>query len=126
MAACVYATKKDVLTSFDSIKNDVENELGYPVFIKPANSGSSVGVSKVNNGEELKEALLKAIKFDSKILIDSGCYFATSDYMIGLVSAMSDLGLDTAGITCEATGDAPEKVVITVTDNTVAVEFVSE
>ncbi|MBR5314494.1 MAG: D-alanine--D-alanine ligase [Clostridia bacterium] len=70
MAACVYATKKDVLTSFDSIKNDVENELGYPVFIKPANSGSSVGVSKVNNGEELKEALLKAIKFDSKILIE--------------------------------------------------------
>ena len=70
MAATVYATKNDVLTSIGSIQSDVEAELGYPVFIKPANSGSSVGVSKARNAEELKEALLKAIKYDTKILIE--------------------------------------------------------
>lgn len=70
VAACVYVTKNDVISNFDNIKNDVENDLGYPVFVKPANSGSSVGVSKARNENELKEALLKAIKFDNKILIE--------------------------------------------------------
>lgn len=87
-------------------------------------AGTSYGL--LTGGVTGENVLENVSIIDSKILIDSGCYFATSDYMIGLVSAMSDLGLDTAGITCEATGDAPEKVVITVTDNTVAVEFVSE
>lgn len=63
---------------------------------------------------------------ESQLLIDSGCYFGTPDYVIGLVCGMGDLELDNTGITCQATGDAPENVVITVTDNTVAVEFVSE
>ena len=69
VAATVYVTKRDVENDFDAIKNDVA-ELGYPVFVKPANSGSSVGVSKVANEEELKTALEKAIKFDSKVLIE--------------------------------------------------------
>ncbi len=70
VAGCVYATKKSILNDFDGIKNDVENSFGYPVFVKPANSGSSVGVSKAKNAEELKAALEDAIKYDSKILIE--------------------------------------------------------
>lgn len=70
VAAAVYASKNDVLTSFDSIKADVEDTLGYPVFVKPANSGSSVGVSKVSGPDGLKEALENAIKYDSKVLIE--------------------------------------------------------
>lgn len=69
VAATVYVTKNDVENDFDSIKKDVA-ELGYPVFVKPANSGSSVGVSKVANEEELQTALEKAIKFDGKVLIE--------------------------------------------------------
>lgn len=69
VAACVYVTKEDVLKGFDGICTDVE-ALGYPVFVKPANSGSSVGVSMAKNPEELKTALEKAIKFDSKVLIE--------------------------------------------------------
>ena len=69
VAACVYVNKEDVLKGFDGICADVE-ALGYPVFVKPANSGSSVGVSKVKNEDELKAALEKAIKFDSKVLIE--------------------------------------------------------
>lgn len=44
--------------------------LNYPMFVKPSNSGSSVGVSKVLNDEELIESIEIATKFDSKILIE--------------------------------------------------------
>lgn len=69
VAATVYVTKSDVENDFDSIKTDVAT-IGYPVFVKPANSGSSVGVSKAANEEELQTALEKAIKFDGKVLIE--------------------------------------------------------
>lgn len=45
-------------------------ELGLPLFIKPANLGSSVGVNKVKNKNQLKKALADAFKFDNKILIE--------------------------------------------------------
>ena len=48
----------------------VENELGFPVFVKPANSGSSVGVYKVKRAEELHSSLKKAFQFDHKVLIE--------------------------------------------------------
>ncbi len=43
---------------------------GCPVFVKPANLGSSVGISKVNNEGELKTALEKALRFDRKAIIE--------------------------------------------------------
>lgn len=46
------------------------NQLGSIVFVKPANEGSSVGVSKARNKEELKEAILTAFQYDTKILIE--------------------------------------------------------
>ena len=48
----------------------VESELGLPVFIKPANSGSSVGVSRAKNEVEFKKAVEEAFRFDNKILIE--------------------------------------------------------
>lgn len=48
----------------------VKNILGLPVFVKPANMGSSVGVSKVKNEKEFKKALNDAFKYDNKILIE--------------------------------------------------------
>ncbi len=50
----------------------VEKELGFPVFIKPANSGSSVGINKSKNKEELKQHIQYAEIFDKKILIEKG------------------------------------------------------
>jgi len=49
----------------------VERELGYPVFVKPANLGSSVGISKARNGTELAEAVRTAAEFDRKIVIEA-------------------------------------------------------
>lgn len=50
----------------------VQTEMKYPMFIKPSNSGSSVGVSKARNIEELKNAIEEASKYDNKIIIEEG------------------------------------------------------
>ena len=47
-------------------------ELGLPLFVKPARLGSSVGVSKVSSAEELSQACEKALTFDDRILIEKG------------------------------------------------------
>lgn len=48
----------------------IEKKLGMPVYVKPANMGSSVGVSKVQNDAELKKAIKEAFKYDTKIVIE--------------------------------------------------------
>ena len=50
----------------------VESKLKYPVFVKPANLGSSVGISKAHDRKELGPAIEEAAKFDRKIVIERG------------------------------------------------------
>jgi len=50
----------------------VAGRLKYPVFVKPANLGSSVGISKAHNRKELGPAIEEAAKFDRKIVIEQG------------------------------------------------------
>ena len=50
----------------------IEAALRYPVFVKPANLGSSVGISKVKTRAELAPAIAEAAKFDRKIVIEEG------------------------------------------------------
>lgn len=50
----------------------VNDKLNYPVFVKPANLGSSVGISKCNNEAELKEGIKEAFQFDRKLVIEQG------------------------------------------------------
>src|ERR1700756_4858297 len=50
----------------------VEKKLRYPVFVKPANLGSSVGISKAHSRKELGPAIYEAAKFDRKIVIEQG------------------------------------------------------
>lgn len=50
----------------------VEATLNYPCFVKPANLGSSVGISKCNNREELVQAFVEAFQFDRKIIVEQG------------------------------------------------------
>lgn len=45
-------------------------ELGFPLFVKPASTGSSLGITKVKNSEELGKAVERAFKFDKKILLE--------------------------------------------------------
>lgn len=58
--------------SIEKICEIVEEKLKYPVFIKPSNSGSSVGVNKATNIEELKKSIEIAKKYDKEILIEQG------------------------------------------------------
>ena len=50
----------------------VKDKLTYPVFVKPANLGSSVGISKCNNEDELKSGIEEAFQFDRKLVIEQG------------------------------------------------------
>lgn len=54
----------------DAAYDKVETALGYPCFVKPANLGSSVGISKCKNREELEAAFEEAFQFDRKIIIE--------------------------------------------------------
>lgn len=58
--------KKDKM----EIINKIEDHFEYPVFVKPANMGSSVGISKAYDREKLKEAIELAGKYDRKIVIE--------------------------------------------------------
>ena len=58
--------------SLEEAADIVEKETDFPVFIKPSNSGSSVGVNKAENKDELKKYIEYAGKFDKKILIEKG------------------------------------------------------
>ncbi|MFA5557466.1 MAG: D-alanine--D-alanine ligase [Flavobacteriaceae bacterium] len=65
-AQSVYASKSDVLD-----KSKIIKELGLPLFVKANRSGSSLGVSKVNQEEEFDKALKTAFEVDDQILIES-------------------------------------------------------
>lgn len=60
----------EYLKNKNEIIETIEEKIGYPVFIKPSNSGSSVGISKAHNREELDKGLEFAIKFDRKVLVE--------------------------------------------------------
>lgn len=50
--------------------DEIEKKLGYPCFVKPARTGSSVGVGKAHDRAELKSAIENAAKFDRKVLVE--------------------------------------------------------
>lgn len=69
-AAWVLVKNSDLAQRMESILADITCKFIYPVFVKPAGTGSSVGVSKANSAEELKTALIKAGQYDEKILVE--------------------------------------------------------
>ncbi len=56
----------------NKIINKILKKLNFPVFVKPSNSGSSLGISKVKNESEISQALEKAHGIDPRILIEEG------------------------------------------------------
>ncbi|MBX5437416.1 MAG: D-alanine--D-alanine ligase [Alicyclobacillaceae bacterium] len=67
-----HCTRKQFEQSPDAVVRDVETKLRYPCFVKPANLGSSVGISKAKNREELVRAIAEASRFDRKVIIEQG------------------------------------------------------
>ena len=58
------------IENINSIYKDIEKEIGYPCFIKPANADSSKGISKANNKQELLDAINNALLYDIKVIIE--------------------------------------------------------
>lgn len=69
-ANAVVITRDDLMDDLSVLGENIGRVMGYPVFVKPANAGSSVGVSKVSTKDELIPALYKALEEDSKALIE--------------------------------------------------------
>lgn len=54
------------------VVEQVASSLHYPVFVKPSAQGSSVGISKAHNDQELKDAISNAFRYDTKVIIERG------------------------------------------------------
>lgn len=65
----VWFYKNEYLNDKKEVLKKIE-ELKYPLFVKPASLGSSIGISKVENENELKKAIIEAITFDKKIIVE--------------------------------------------------------
>jgi D-alanine-D-alanine ligase len=63
---------RDLEKDMESLKAGVSREFGYPMFSKPANLGSSVGICKIHSEKEFEKALRYSAQFDRKILIEKG------------------------------------------------------
>ncbi|OQY31869.1 MAG: hypothetical protein B6241_12865 [Spirochaetaceae bacterium 4572_59] len=58
--------------SWDTLRQEMVQSFGLPIFVKPSQSGSSVGVSRVDREEQFQSAAEEALRFDNKILIEPG------------------------------------------------------
>lgn len=63
---------RDLEKNFKTLKQSVEKEFGYPMFSKPANLGSSVGICKIHSEKEFENSLRYSAQFDRKVLIEKG------------------------------------------------------
>ena len=69
-AAWLLVRRYDMEHGMDAVLDKLEKRFSYPMFVKPAGTGSSVGVSKAAGREQLREALLAAGKYDDKVLVE--------------------------------------------------------
>ena len=63
---------REIEKNLDSVKKSVSRKLGYPMFSKPANLGSSVGVCKIHSDREFENSVKHSARFDSKVVIEKG------------------------------------------------------
>lgn len=71
------------LLTADSDFDEVEEELGLPIFVKPAHEGSSIGISKVKARGDLKAAYAEAAKYDSLVIAERGVM--GGEYTVGIL-----------------------------------------
>ncbi len=65
-------TRREFESSPGSVISKIRDEIGFPVFVKPANLGSSIGVSRADNEEELQDSLSLAFEYDRRVLVEKG------------------------------------------------------
>ncbi len=68
----VWFCRQEYRQDQEAVLDKTEKEIGYPVYAKPANLGSSIGVSRAENRQELKDALDLAFVYDRRVLLEKG------------------------------------------------------
>jgi D-alanine-D-alanine ligase len=68
----IIVLRSEVENNLEAVINRAEFVGPYPLFVKPANLGSSVGISKCNNHADLGEGLMEAIAYDRRVLVERG------------------------------------------------------
>ena len=68
----VWYSRQEWKSGRDAVLSQIEEKIGYPVYAKPANLGSSIGVSRAENREQLAEALELAFVYDRRVLLEEG------------------------------------------------------
>jgi D-alanine-D-alanine ligase len=68
----VALTRKQWEKNRDHWTQEIDDSLGYPCFVKPANLGSSVGIGRADNADELGDAIDEAARFDRRIIVEEG------------------------------------------------------
>jgi len=77
------------LLTADSDFADVEEELGLPIFVKPAHEGSSIGISKVTQHDTLHLAYAEAAKYDPLVIAEKGVM--GGEYTVGIIGRGDDM-----------------------------------
>ncbi len=75
--------------------NQLSEKLGSQLFVKPANGGSSIGISKVNNDDELSRALVEAHRYDKKVLIEKS--IKARELEVGVLGSGSKVQISSVG-----------------------------
>lgn len=72
--SCKYTLvcREEIEEDIEKAIDTVEDKIPYPMFVKPSNMGSSVGISKARNREQLRKGLLEAAEFDRRLIIEEG------------------------------------------------------
>ncbi|MBQ8616894.1 MAG: D-alanine--D-alanine ligase [Clostridia bacterium] len=100
----VWFTRDQLRLERESIIENIERKIKYPAFVKPAALGSSIGVSKANNREELEKAIDLAASYDRRILVEVGI-----NHPVEINCAALGYGEDVRASVCEmpvpSTGD---------------------
>lgn len=65
-------SRTDIENLMDKVLDQIESGFKYPVFVKPANMGSSVGITKCKSRSDLVEGLMDAARYDRRILVERG------------------------------------------------------
>lgn len=89
--------------------NNIKEVIDYPMIIKPANGGSSIGISKANNDKELNKAIKEALKYDNKIIIEK--FIKTRELEVAIMEDNDKLIISNVGeiVSCNSFYDFKAK-----------------
>ena len=79
----VWLTRQQLTAGLDNAVSEQIAALGLPLFVKPGNEGSSVGISRVNHPDELMDALALAFQYDNDVLVEA--FLSGAEYTVAIV-----------------------------------------